>query len=271
MLVNVCNGVYLVTTLTTTDTPLFRALKGVPGSVISRRSAAIVHAFELPRPSDGLVHVTANAGRGQHLPGVSVHETRWLPKADIQVVGAGLLVTSPARTIIDLAAELRAARLRHLIQRQVVAQKPSAPELHACFVATARRGRKGIALVRKLLIELFDAQPLPESELELRVFMGLRTEGIVDLNTQFRPPWFDGVRGIVDFAHHPAKVIIEADGRRWHATEQAMADDRRRDRLASSQGWVVLRVSWTEVVGRPAATFSELAAVIRARTSFAAA
>ena len=60
--------------------------------------------------------------------------------------------------------------------------------------------------------------------------------GITSLLRQFRPPWFDGVRGTVDFADPAARVILEVDGRSWHATSQAMADDRRRDRVAAGHG-----------------------------------
>ncbi|MDH3300933.1 MAG: endonuclease domain-containing protein [Acidimicrobiia bacterium] len=82
---------------------------------------------------------------------------------------------------------------------------------------------------------------------------------------QFRPPWYDGLRGVVDFAHPNLRLVVEADGRRWHSREQEMAADRRRDRLAARHGWVTMRFTWAEITGRPAAVASELRAVVATR------
>ena len=49
-----------------------------------------------------------------------------------------------------------------------------------------------------------------------------------------------------------------------------MVDDRRRDRDAAAHGWLVLRVTWADVVERPAITASEIAEVLDARQRSAA-
>ena len=54
--------------------------------------------------------------------------------------------------------------------------------------------------------------------------------------------------GLVDLAVYESKVILEADGRRWHAREQAMARDRQRDREAARQGWLTLRFVHRDLV-----------------------
>ncbi len=109
----------------------------------------------------------------------------------------------------------------------------------------------------------FDGEAaVPQSELEWRL-----TE-LVDqrFRRQFRPLWYDGTRGVVDLAEPTSRVIVEADGRRWHAIEQAMADDRRRDRQAAANGWLVLRVMWDDVVRHPATTAAQIAAVVAQRS-----
>lgn len=60
-------------------------------------------------------------------------------------------------------------------------------------------------------------------------------------------------------------MVVELDGRRWHTTAQAQTEDRRRDRLATTHGWVTLRFGWAEVVHRPAAVVDECRAVLAAR------
>ena len=75
---------------------------------------------------------------------------------------------------------------------------------------------------------------------------------------------------MVDVAEPTSQVIVEADGRRWHATEQAMVDDRRRDRTAAANGWLVLRVMWDDVVERPEAVAAEIEAAVARRSRSAA-
>ncbi len=262
-LVIISRGVFEAPTVADEHTPLARALAAVATSVPSRMTAGAFLGFSLPAVPD--VHVTAPYGAGRQLPGIVVHETRDLPECDI-VRSHGFPLTSPARTIVDLAAEVGHRRLEHLVRTQVAAGTPTVQELQACFLRLAKRGRPGIAALRALLDDLAaDARPLPQSELEALVWSRIRRHGIVGFTPQFRPAWFDGRRGIVDFAHRAAAVILEADGRRWHARHESMVDDRRRDRLAAANGWLVVRLMWEDLVERPDATFAELAQIVAAR------
>lgn len=263
-LVPVCAGVYEAPLFTDDVTPLVRATTAVPGSALSRRTAATIHRFQLPATPG--VHVTANKGTGWSLPGTVIHESRALPTVDIVTSPDGLPVTSTARTMVDLAGELSPQRLRHLVRTQVADDAPAIDDLQRCFARLARRGRPGVRSLR-LILEDFDegAAPIPQSELELRVWNGLRLHGPRGFALQFRPPWFDGQRGIVDFAHEDAAVILEADGRRWHARHEAMVEDRRRDRTAAASGWVVVRVMWEDIVERPEGTFDDLSRIVDTR------
>ncbi len=58
--------------------------------------------------------------------------------------------------------------------------------------------------------------------------------------------------GRVDMAYESHRLVIEADGRRWHATSAAFLEDRERDNKAQLAGWRVLRFSWWDVEERPA-------------------
>ena len=268
LLVPVRAGVYLVPALEGPLTSLYRATMSVPGSVVSRRSAADGLSFEHGLAGvggNGLVHITAAHGASRTLAGVVVHETRLLREADIGELAPRLPATSPARTVVDLAGEHSSRRLRHLAQVQVGAGRPTAVELHACFEALRRRGVPGVKLLDRLLNELFAVAPIGLSELEKRVMMALQAADVRGFEPQFKPPWYDGRRGIVDFANHALRIVLEADGRCWHDTTQATEDDHRRDRLAASHGWVTIRVGWSEIVDRPNSTMDDIAAVVEQR------
>lgn len=263
-----CRGVYLCTDLEQTLTRYWIPLLAIPTSVLSRQTASELHDLRLPRSS--MVHVTAGKGTGWTLPHTMVHETR-LPVAEDVVRLGEMRVTSKARTLFDSASYTRRSQFRHGLQSAVAAEPALAVDFMACFRALARSGVAGVRMMRMILMEDFDDEPVAESELERLVWLGLFNNGLIGLHRQYRPPWFDGIRGIVDFACPVSRVIIEADGRRWHSSQQAMANDRRRDRQASIEGWVVLRVSWNEVVHRPAATFGEIRRVVDARKPLRAA
>ena len=263
-LTRVCEGVYEAPLLVDEATPLVRAVTAVPNSALSRRTAATIHGFPLAASLG--VQVTAPKGVSWTLPGTTVHESRELGEVDLVSSPDGLPVTSPARTLVDLAAELGPQRLRHVVTTQVAQGSPTTDELVACFGRLARRGRAGVRILRPIIDDLAAGTgPVPQSALEARVWTGLRRNGVAGFIPEFCPPWFDGRRGVVDFAHPRARLILEADGRRWHARHQAMADDRRRDRVAAANGWVVVRVMWEDVVDEGASVFDEITRILAAR------
>lgn len=49
-----------------------------------------------------------------------------------------------------------------------------------------------------------------------------------------------------------ARLILEADGRRWHTRLEDFDRDRQRDIEASLLGWTVLRFVWADLIERPA-------------------
>ena len=73
----------------------------------------------------------------------------------------------------------------------------------------------------------------------------------------------DGFRGLVDVAWPAKKLIVELDGRRWHAVSEAQQNDRRRDRQANAHGWLVLRFGWEEIVERPTEVVAQLRTFLR--------
>lgn len=257
----VIDDVYVVPALANTDTELWAAVLAVPNSAVARESAARLHRFQLP--ATGRTHLLAAKGVGRRrIPGTVVHETRLLRGEDLMTV-RDLPVTSPERTLVDLAAVYSKARLTHLIETHYEGERPD--PFAACVDALARPGVPGLGTLRELAVEFGIDDPLPASELERRLWHGLAAAGLVGFRFQYRPPWYDGLRGVVDLAHPDLRLVLEADGRRFHNRWSTVADDNSRDRMAAAHDWLVLRVTWREVVHRPAATFEGLAKAIASR------
>lgn len=86
-----------------------------PGAVLSHHSAARLWGMWL-RDEDRRVHLTTT--RDIRHPGLVVHRTLHLTRADV-TVERGVPVTTPARTIVDLADVLTYEQLRALADRGV--------------------------------------------------------------------------------------------------------------------------------------------------------
>ncbi len=267
-------GLYEVPELTDDKTPLFRAVKSTPCSAISELSAGRLWGAPVPSPSvDEPVHIIARYGGPRTaIPGVIVHRTRRPFDEDIRFPVPGLPTLSPARTVLDLAGldTITDRRLGHIIESQLTVGVLNRSEVVEQLTRPGLSGVKGVGRLRSIVETLLCEDPIAESMLERELEDLLAIHGIIGFRRQVRPPWYDGRRGVVDFAHPSVELIVEVDGRRWHATNQAMAEDRRRDRVAASHGWQVLRVTWRDIVDSPSLTANQIAAsvAVRAQRSF---
>ncbi len=61
----------------------------------------------------------------------------------------------------------------------------------------------------------------------------------------------DDLVGRVDFLYEAERVVIECDGRRHHFGKVDAERDRWRDLELSAAGWVVIRVTWWQLVHQP--------------------
>lgn len=140
-LVAVRQGVYLAASAWPEDDPaqhIVRARAEVvrnPAAVLSHQSAAVV--WGLPDPGfehwhDRPVSVTLPAGGHESRSGQRCHHTGPLPAAEVHADDAGYPVTSPARTAVDLAADLP-------LPQALVVLDGAARVICRSLVTTARR------------------------------------------------------------------------------------------------------------------------------------
>ncbi|HJR86456.1 MAG TPA: type IV toxin-antitoxin system AbiEi family antitoxin domain-containing protein [Acidimicrobiia bacterium] len=218
------------------------------GAVVSHESAAELHG--LPGLRVGLAVVTTSI-RGTHrFPDVVVHQSTDLT-AD-HVVSIDLLpVTSPIRTVIDLAANLKPAAIGRMIDRLVIERRATLDAICVEVERLARRGKPGIRTMRRALEPRVGITLLADSELEQLALRFLSDWGFPDPVLQFPLPWRSARPGRVDFAYPQWRLIIEIDGRAWHATLEAFENDRLRDNHALLAGWRVLRITYRMLKENP--------------------
>jgi Transcriptional regulator, AbiEi antitoxin/Protein of unknown function (DUF559) len=210
-------------------------------AVLSHRSAAAL--WGLLSTASGPIDVTIPLGGGRRRPGLAVHVSRLLPDSDVTECD-GIACTSPARTLVDLAAVVSPRLLRRALEQALVLRIFDRVPLDATLERA--NGRRGTGTLRRLLADLTDEPPLVRSELECRFLELIHANGLP------RPVVNSFVAGYeVDFHWPTLRLVVETDGRAAHGHPLAFERDRQRDLELELAGWHVVRASWRQVVEEP--------------------
>ncbi len=226
------------------------------GAVLSHRSAAALWGLA-PAAADGVVDVTVIDRRARPRRAVRMHRVTDLDPADTRR-HAGLPVTAPARTLIDLAAGASHAELTRALAEARVLRLVSDRSLTAAIERAGRR--RGTGAIRELL-RAQTGPTLTRSEAE-RLFLALIDEAELP-----RPVANARIAGHeVDFLWPVEKLVVEVDGRAFHGHPEAFERDRRRDQVLAAAGFVVIRVTWRQLVEAGLAVVARVAQALMARS-----
>jgi hypothetical protein len=229
-------------------------------SAVSHRAAAAL--WRLPYVGGGAVEVVVPRPRHPRLAGVVVHQARVIEPADLDVVD-DIWVTSPARTLVDVAGVVSRARLALALDDALARRLTTLDAVAGTVERLGAGGRAGGRVVRRLLAERDPAQAPPDSVLEGRLLALLRRAGLEAPACQY-PVWHEGrVVASIDVAYPHLLVGIEAYGWGAHGGREAFEADRRRSNVLASLGWVLLRVTWRQVVHQPEAVVAMVRAALR--------
>jgi len=105
--------------------------------------------------------------------------------------------------------------------------------------------------MRDVLAEI-DGVPPTESELEAMFVRLVKAHGLAAPSRQATFDWSSGEQGRVDFWYPAEQLIVELDGRTFHARSAAFELDRRRDQLALMRGIRTVRFTHRQVTTEPA-------------------
>ncbi|MDQ4041910.1 MAG: endonuclease domain-containing protein [Actinomycetota bacterium] len=226
-----------------------------PDAVLSRRSAAAL--WDLRPELAGPVEVTAPRCLRSR-PGLRVSRAAFAD--DERTRRCGIPVTTPARTLLDLAGVLP----RHALERAAEAAEQlgvcDGPTLDALL--TRYHGRKGVRALRQIA-DTGRASRITRSELESRFLAFLERFGLPSPQTNVRIA-VGGRTLEVDCVWPAARVVVELDGHAYHATRAAFERDRERDRLLQAAGWRVIRITWRQLRDEPEALARDLHRLLRA-------
>ena len=201
------------------------------GAVLSHQSAAAL--WSIRGTAKSRIDVTAPRDLR---PRPGLHPHRAVLPADEVTVHDGIPTTTPARTLLDLAAVVPRRTLERALDEAEVLRLPGPHTLLGRYPR-----RRGAATLRTLL--LTSRSPTPtRTELEAKFLTFVDDWGFD------RPAVNTIIEGLeVDAAWRDARLIVELDGFATHGTRRGFERDRKRDRQLTAAGWRVIRLTWRQL------------------------
>jgi predicted transcriptional regulator of viral defense system len=236
-------GVYAVgyTVLTVNGRRMAAVLAAGPGAVLSHASAAALWEIRSTSASRIDVSVRTPGGRRKR-PGLRIHRATQLRDDEI-VEHQGIRVTTPARTLLDLASSLPRRALERALDEAEIHGLYDLRALEA--IVNAHRQERGAAKLRQAL-DLDGDPALTKSELEELMLALCHEHGLP------RPQVNEDVAGLeVDFVFADQRLAVEADSWTYHRTRRAFERDRERDAILARAGYRTLRFTHRQLTRDP--------------------
>lgn len=216
-----------------------------PASALSFTACAAALGV-LPEP-EGPIHLTRATG-GTSEEGMVLHQG---DLTDDTWHRRGLVMTSPARLMLDLAAtQPRPVVERAYNQAQVL--RLITPGQVASRM-DGWHGRRGVTVLRSFL----DDRGATRSELEDAFRRLVRAAGLPE--PEFNQ-WIDGV--LVDAVWRTERVVVELDSRAFHGHDRAFEADREKNNRLILRRWTPLRFTYPRITREPLAVVAEVVAAL---------
>jgi very-short-patch-repair endonuclease len=244
-------GVYLVGLLESPYSPLMAAtLAAGPGAVLSHYAAAVLWGLVAAR--DGPIDVTVPGRKARNRPGVRVHRAALHPADAMR--HHGIPVTSPARTLLDLATRVAQRDLDRAVEEAHIHRRVNTHSLDEQLLRYPRH--RGARRLRNAT----PAEPrLTRSEAERRMLELIRDAGLPRPQTNVRIAGYE-----VDLLWRAQKLVVEIDGYGFHSSRRSFERDRRKEADLVAAGLRVARVTWRQVTGEALGVAARLATALAA-------
>lgn len=221
-----------------------------PGACLSHRSAA--RLWGLMAPGDEWVEVTSPPPSRARRRGLVCHEA--VVAEDERLLVDGIPVTSPFRTVFDLATVLRLRELERVLNEAEVRglrDRVSLPILLERYP-----GRRGARNLRALL-ESERPEGITRNDFEEAFLALIDAHGLprprMNADLAVRGRFFE-----IDALWERERVALELDSRGVHGTPKKFESDRQRDRILVAEGWRTTRVTWRQLQDEPEAIVADL-------------
>ena len=240
-------------------------------AAVDRWSAAVLHGLR-PEHDEGTsdaspsgVSLAIPEGRHVAIPGVDLVRRSGLSSLDTQQ-HAGFRVTTPTRTLIDIAELTSPRQLGFMVDDALRRRLTALPLLRRRVDAIGRAGRAGAGVMQSVLGER-DGEVRGSNTFERDVRAALRSAGLPEPVTQHPVLLADGSKRFLDLAYPDALLGIEAVSWEWHAQRSDWAADQERNNGLAAIGWRMVGVTWDQRRHRPDSIASAVRAALAWRSS----
>ena len=232
-----------------------------PHAAIGFLTAAKTWSFRSLR-KDRLVHVVVPHGSSPELHGVVVHRTRRIDPVDLVLRDDGIRVTSPSRTLLDVADAVGDIAAASILE-QLINDGRGTFATHASTLARLGHAqRPGTATMARIISSRPKWSKALQSALEAQVLAEIRRQGLPEPEIQCSLDLPGGGRIRFDFAWPQWRLALEVDHPFWHAGGEQSHLDKRRDRQVATLGWQTIRVTDLDVASGLEAAIAELASLL---------
>jgi very-short-patch-repair endonuclease len=161
----------------------------------------------------------------------------------------GLPVTSVRRTILELCGQ-KHRRAAKVIDAGLRDRLTTLGDLWLYLEQEWMRGRRGVRILRDLLVQRTPGRVPSDSELERDTRALIDSANLPAPRHQFAVD-LDVATVHIDLAYPDAMLALEVDSYSWHLDREAFDRDRERDIELQSRGWTVYRLTWTMIRYQP--------------------
>lgn len=219
-------------------------LDGGAGAVLSHHSAAAL--WEIPGYRFRELHISRRRGGTRRPVRLAVvHEPILLP-AEHVTVSDGIPVTTPARTVFDLAGCVHPYRLERTLDNAWSRRLLDGAQTARVLDVLAKRGRTGTVAIRELLKTRGPDYIPPDSGLEGRFEEVLRRAGLPSMRRQV-DVGSDRWIGRVDFVDRELPIIVQIDSSLFHGSLLDQERDAAQTADLEAGGFEVVRLTDFEV------------------------
>lgn len=174
------------------------------------------------------------------------HRGLWCVARALAVLDAAVVLGVGGQAFLDRALQQKHVTLEELRSMQA-----------------RHLGRRGSRAAHDLLVRAGDRAA---SEVERRTVALLRGAAIDGWEVNVEVVLGDGRTVVLDLGFLGLKIALEVDGWAYHVDPARFVEDRARKRALVADGWLVVEVTWDDLVRRPQKVVDELRRIIALRS-----
>jgi very-short-patch-repair endonuclease len=221
-------------------------------AVVNDRSA--VALWRIAVGYDGAAHVAVVRGGGRSRTEINIHRVTKLDPRDVTTL-RGIPIVTPARAILDLAADATGDELERAIAEAYALRLTTEAELRRVIQRNPLKA--GIAVLR-VELQREGGPAWTRREAERRMKLLLRKANMPRALTNHTVAGYPA-----DFLFPAHRVIVEVDGYQFHSSRWAFERDRKRDAAHALAGYTVIRITWRQLTEEPFAVVAIVAAALQ--------